>query len=95
MLPSTVKVEVTVEEEARNPPYSWRVVVAKEPRAVTVARVSDSVVRNEGQLVELARHTALPLTKMELAFRREPEALVKKRFVVVAFVSVALVPVRA
>jgi hypothetical protein len=34
-LPSTVKVEVTVVEAEMRPPKSWRVVVEKDPRAVT------------------------------------------------------------
>jgi hypothetical protein len=56
--PITVNVEVTVELAPMKPPYSWSVVVAKEPRAETVARVSE----DPGQFVPDARHTCWPAT---------------------------------
>ncbi len=42
VLPTTVKVEVTVEEAATKPPYNRTVEVAKAPRAVTLESVSFS-----------------------------------------------------
>ena len=48
--PSTVRVEVTVEEAPTKPPKSWRVEVAEEPRAETEARSAE-------------RSTAWPPTK--------------------------------
>ncbi len=44
-VPTTVKVEVTVDDEPTKPPYNWRVVVENEPRAVTDASVSTSANR--------------------------------------------------
>ena len=44
--PRTVKVLVTVLEDARNPPYSWRVEVAKDHRAET-----EAILRGEGALL--------------------------------------------
>jgi hypothetical protein len=58
--PRTVRVEVTVEEAATNPPKSWRVEVAEEPRAVTWAKVS--ALDAGGQLVPSAKHGRRPLT---------------------------------
>jgi hypothetical protein len=63
VFPRTVKVEVTVEEAATNPPNNESVVVAEEPRAVTVARVSVSANKYAGQLVPVLRHTVRPFTK--------------------------------
>ena len=57
VLPTTVKVEVTVDELPTKPPYNWRVVVENEPRAVTEANVSVSASKYAGQLVPLVRHT--------------------------------------
>lgn len=51
--PTTVNVEVTVDELPMNPPYNCSVVVANEPRADTLASVSDSV----GQFVPVCKHT--------------------------------------
>ena len=53
--PSTVRVEVTVEEAATNPPSSCRVAVAEDPRAGDGARVSDSDEEKAGQPVPSAR----------------------------------------
>jgi hypothetical protein len=63
VFPSTVKVEVTVELAATNPPNKESVEVAEAPRAVTVARVSVSAKRYAGQLVPVDRHTIRPFTK--------------------------------
>jgi hypothetical protein len=87
--PSTVKVEVTVEEAAIKPPYRERVEVAKEPRAVTVARVSDST--DTGQFVPVWRQTAVPFTKTAAAFKVVPDAVEKPSQVAVAFVMEPLV----
>jgi hypothetical protein len=73
-----VKVEVTVEEDARKPPKRLSVLVALAPRAVTLARVSLSTKRYAGQLVPLVRQTVRPFTKSWLV-ETTPEA---KRFVV-------------
>jgi len=59
--PITVKVEVTVEEEARKPPSSWRVAVATAPRLVTVRRVSASLPAG-GQPVPFDRQMFCPAT---------------------------------
>ena len=67
MLPRTVKVLVTVLEDATNPPYSERVSVVSAPRAVTEARVSVSAIKKAGQSVPSSRQTASPFTKMALA----------------------------
>ncbi len=56
-VPTTVKVEVTVEEAPTNPPYSCKVVVENDPRAVTEASVSTSASKYAGQFVPLVRHT--------------------------------------
>jgi hypothetical protein len=89
VFPRTVKVLVTVEEEARKPPYRERVEVAKEPRAVTVARVSDST--DTGQFVPVWRQTAVPFTKTAAAFKVVPDAVEKPSQVAVAFVMEPLV----
>ena len=52
--PTTVNVLVTVDEAPMKPPYNWRVVGVKEPRALTVASVSASA----GQLVPLCKQTS-------------------------------------
>jgi hypothetical protein len=75
--PSTVRVEVTVEDDPTNPPYNWRVEVAKLPRAVTSARVEVLAALWTKQFVPFARQTALPFTKMALALSVEPLALSK------------------
>ena len=56
--PITVNVEVTVELEPMNPPYNCKVVVAKDPRALTEASVSASA----GQFVPLCKHTSCEAT---------------------------------
>jgi hypothetical protein len=103
VLPTTVKVEVTVEEEPTKPPYKRSVEVAKLPRAVTLESVSVSAKRYAGQFVPFVRHTVAPptvsvLKEPTLALIRvvdtTPEA---KRFVAVALVAVTfwrLVPPR-
>jgi hypothetical protein len=73
VFPRTVKVEVTVELAATNPPNKLSVEVALDPRAVTVARVSVSAKRYAGQLVPVDRHTVLPFTK-RLVVETTPEA---------------------
>jgi hypothetical protein len=59
--PSTVKVDVTVEEAATKPPRSWRVVVAEDPRAETEAKVS-ALAAWVGHPTPFARQTAWPIT---------------------------------
>jgi hypothetical protein len=86
--PSTVKVEVTVEEAAIKPPYRERVEVAKEPRAVTVARVSTSAATE--QLVPFERHARYPPT-YNCEVETTPEA---KRLVVVTLNPVAFEKMR-
>jgi hypothetical protein len=83
-----VKVEVTVEEEARKPPKRLSVEVALAPRAVTLARVSLSTKRYAGQLVPFVRQTVRPFTK-SCEVETTPEA---KRFVVVTLVAVTFDP---
>lgn len=73
-----MRVEVTVDDAERKPPKRLRVEVAEAPRAVTVARVSDSTKRYAGQLVPLVRQTVRPFTKSEVV-ETTPEA---KRLVV-------------
>ncbi len=83
--PTTVKVEVTVEEPATNPPNNCRVVVANDPREVTSASVSVSSAA--GQFVPVARHTAWPFTKIAFELSVPPEALVKPSQFDVALVN--------
>jgi hypothetical protein len=82
--PNTVNVEVTVELEPMKPPYSWRVVVAKAPRAETVASVSTS----PGQFVPFWRQICWPAT-----YNCVVETTVANRLVVVTSVNVAFVAV--
>jgi hypothetical protein len=92
VLPRTVKVEVTVEDDPRNPPYKKRVWVVVAPRAVTVCKVS--VVAVAGQLVPFSRQTSNPPTwrtvKVPVAPVSVPvtERLVRPRVCPVAFVKV-------
>ncbi len=86
LLPSTVKVEVTVELAATKPPYKRKVVVENDPRAVTDASVSLSL-ELAGQFVPFARQTAKPLTKS-----CEVETVRAPNHVAVAEVKVALPP---
>jgi hypothetical protein len=60
VVPTTVKVEVTVLEEARNPPYSWSVWLVSAPRPVTVASVSASAPAG-GQPNPFERQTPCPM----------------------------------
>lgn len=60
-MPSTVSVDVTVEEAPTKPPYKTSVEVAKLPRAVTVARVSVSTVA--GQFTPFCKQINEPFTK--------------------------------
>ncbi len=62
VVPTTVSVEVTVEEPATKPPYKRRVLVAKAPRAVTLANVSVSASKYAGQLRPLVKQTVEPPT---------------------------------
>ncbi len=69
--PRIVKVEVTVDDAARYPPYSTRVWVVVAPFVATVCKVA--VVADEpGQLVPFDRQTDWPAIVSEL-----PDALVK------------------
>ena len=71
--PRTVKVEVTVEEDATNPPRSCRVAVATAPRLDTVSSVSDSAPA-EGQPVPFERQIFCPAT---VAVANVPTSLYK------------------
>ncbi len=99
-VPTTVKVEVTVDELPTKPPYNCKVVVENEPRAVTDARVSTSANKYAGQLVPLVRQTVWPpivsaLNEPVFALIRVVDAIPEtNRFVVVTFTPVPLVNVR-
>ncbi len=99
-VPTTVKVEVTVELEPTKPPYNWRVVVENDPRAVTDASVSTSANKYAGQFVPLVRHTVWPpmvsaLNVPLFAFNCVVEAIPEtNRLVVVTFTPVPFVNVR-
>ena len=88
VLPRTVKVEVTVEEEERKPPKRESVLFVVAPLFVMIWRVA-VVAASPGQLVPFARQTedppreilppvivTLPEVKL-VAFRFVPEAEVK------------------
>ncbi len=62
VVPTTVSVEVTVEEAPTKPPYKSKVEVAKAPRAVTEASVSVSARRYAGQFKPLVKQTVEPPT---------------------------------
>ena len=79
-VPETVRVPVTVAFDAVKPPNSESVLVANDPRAETVARVSDSVEVDAAQLVPSARQTWRPFTN-RLVVDAVPET---KRLEVVA-----------
>lgn len=97
--PTTVRDDVTVELAPIKPPYKSSVEVAKEPRAVTVASVSLSVMRYAGQLVASSRQTETPPTvrapnSPAFAFNCVVEATPETyKFVVVTLVAVAFVAV--
>ncbi len=82
---------MTVELAPTNPPYNWRVEVAKEPRAVTSAKVELEAAEATTQFVPSARHTRRPETK-SCEVLTEP---VTARLVVVTFAPVAFVKVTA
>jgi hypothetical protein len=90
--PRTVNVDVTVEEAAIKPPYNWTVVVAEEPRAETVARVSLFAVPE--QFVPSWRHTFFPAIVSVVPDPFVKERVPAKRLVEVEFVVVANVEVR-
>lgn len=87
-LPRTVKVEVTVELAETKPPKKERVEVAKDPRAVTVARVSTSAAT--AQLVPFERQARYPPT-YSCEVETTPEAY---RLVVVTLKPVAFEKIR-
>ncbi len=99
-VPTTVKVEVTVEEAPTKPPYNRRVLVANAPRAVTEANVSVSASRYAGQLRPFVRQTVEPptvkaLKEPVLALMRVVEAIpLTNKFVVVTSTPVASAKVR-
>ncbi len=101
VVPTTVKVEVTVDEAPTKPPYKSKVEVAKAPRAVTLASVSVSASKYAGQLRPLVRQTVEPptvkaLNEPEFALMRVVEAMpLTNKLVVVTFKPVAFVKVTA
>jgi hypothetical protein len=99
--PRTVKVEVTVEEAATNPPNKDNMLVVLAPLFVICWSVAVEAA-DPGQLVPLAKHTLNPFTRTDDARRVEPEAVanpsqteevaeVKLRVLIVPFVEKRLV----
>ncbi len=99
-VPTTVNVLVTVEEAPTKPPYSCKVVVENDPRAVTEASVSVSASKYAGQFVPFVRQTVWPpmvsaLNVPLFAFNCVVEAIPEtNRLVVVTFTPVPLAKVR-
>jgi hypothetical protein len=86
VLPTTVKVDVTVEEAATKPPYKPSVFVVVAPFVVTDCKVLN------GQFKPLTRQTLEPLTAIAVALSVVPLAVAKpNQLVDVPFVTIELV----
>jgi len=76
VFPKTVKVEVTVDDEAKKPPKKYNSFVVEAPLFEICCSVEVEAA-TPGQFVPLCKHTLIPFTSTALAFKVVPLAVAK------------------